>query len=148
MKQYKFKYIKIAETKGLKIAILHFAEEFREICKNKSKSKNAHKESMLHIYMLIILIRNWKKSFIIMVWKSLISARGKNKSPCRPKRNIQLTIFLKLIVEFIKKITENVLRRYGIVTPQLFLRAQKKRKQELEQQQKQEQEKDKDKIEN
>ncbi|WP_337897008.1 hypothetical protein [Mesomycoplasma ovipneumoniae] len=37
MKQYKFtiqdkfKYIKIAESKGLKNAILAFAEEFREI---------------------------------------------------------------------------------------------------------------------
>ncbi|WP_179850640.1 hypothetical protein [Mesomycoplasma ovipneumoniae] len=50
MKQYKFttedkfKYIKIAESNGLKNAILHFAEEFREIYKNRSKSKNAHKE--------------------------------------------------------------------------------------------------------
>ncbi|WP_434327470.1 hypothetical protein V2P41_00600 [Mesomycoplasma hyopneumoniae] len=74
MKQYKFtvedkfKYIKIAENKGLKIAILHFAEEFREIYKNKSKSKNAHKETMLHIYANN-LIRNWQKKFIIMVWK-------------------------------------------------------------------------------
>ncbi|AAV27811.1 hypothetical protein [Mesomycoplasma hyopneumoniae] len=68
MKQYKFKYIKIAETKGLKIAILHFAEEFREIYKNKSKSKNAHKEWILHIYGNNLII-NWQKSFIIMVWK-------------------------------------------------------------------------------
>ncbi|MDW2928068.1 hypothetical protein R7X43_03475 [Mesomycoplasma ovipneumoniae] len=40
MKQYKFtiedkfKYIKIAESNGLKKTILHFAEEFREIYKN------------------------------------------------------------------------------------------------------------------
>ncbi|MDW2918698.1 hypothetical protein [Mesomycoplasma ovipneumoniae] len=74
MKQYKFtvedkfKYIKIAESKGLKNAILDFAEEFREIYKNKSKSKKADKEWMLHIYANN-LIRNWQKSFIIMIWK-------------------------------------------------------------------------------
>ncbi|MDW2917872.1 hypothetical protein R7V44_02210, partial [Mesomycoplasma ovipneumoniae] len=68
MKQYKFtvedkfKYIKIAESKGLKNAILGFAEEFREIYKNKSKSKKADKEWMLHIYANN-LIRNWQKKF-------------------------------------------------------------------------------------
>ncbi|XBK19749.1 hypothetical protein ABKJ22_00510 [Mesomycoplasma hyopneumoniae] len=125
MKQYKFKYIKIAETKGLKIAILHFAEEFREICKNKSKSKNAHKESMLHIYMLIILIRNWKKSFYNNGMKSLISVRGKNKSPCKPKKKYTINDLSENDRGIYQEITENVLRRYGIVTPQLFLRAQK-----------------------
>ncbi|WNM14709.1 DDE-type integrase/transposase/recombinase [Mesomycoplasma ovipneumoniae] len=126
MKQYKFtiqdkfKYIKIAESNGLKNAILHFAEEFREIYKSKSKSKHAHKEWMLHIYANN-LIRNWQKKFYNNDMKSLISTRGKIKSPRKPKRNIQLTIFLKTIVKFIKKIMENVLRRYG-VDPQLFLR--------------------------
>ncbi|WNM16029.1 DDE-type integrase/transposase/recombinase [Mesomycoplasma ovipneumoniae] len=118
MKQYKFtiedkfKYIKIAQSK-LKNAILHFTEEFREIYKNKSKSKKAHKEWMLHIYANN-LIRNWQKKFYNNDMKSLISVRGKIKSPRKPKRNIQLTIFLKTIVKFIKKIMENVLRRYGI----------------------------------
>ncbi|MBG0730912.1 hypothetical protein [Mycoplasma sp. 'Moose RK'] len=49
IKQYKFtveqeiKYIKIAESKGSKTAILHFTEEFREIYKSKSNSKIAQK---------------------------------------------------------------------------------------------------------
>ncbi|WNM14191.1 hypothetical protein [Mesomycoplasma ovipneumoniae] len=108
MKQYKFtiedkfKYIKIAKSKGLKNAILHFAEEFREIYKSKSKSKYARKEWMLHIYANN-LIRNWQKKFYNNDMKSLISTRGKIKSPRKPKRNIQLTILLKMIVEFIKK---------------------------------------------
>ncbi|WNM15956.1 hypothetical protein [Mesomycoplasma ovipneumoniae] len=86
----------------LKNAILHFAEEFREIYKGKSKSKKADKEWMLHIYANN-LIRNWQKKFYNNDMKSLISTRGKIKSPRKPKRNIQLTIFLKTIVKFIKK---------------------------------------------
>ncbi|WNM17683.1 DDE-type integrase/transposase/recombinase [Mesomycoplasma ovipneumoniae] len=130
MKQYKFtiedkfKYIKIAESKGLKNAILHFAEEFREIYKSKSKSKKADKEWMLHIYANN-LIRNWQKKFYNNDMKSLISVRGKIKSPRKPKRSIQLTIFLKTIVKFIKKIMENVLRRYGI-DPAIVLEELKK----------------------
>ncbi|WNM16884.1 DDE-type integrase/transposase/recombinase [Mesomycoplasma ovipneumoniae] len=143
MKQYKFtiedkfKYIKIAESKGLKNAILHFAEEFREIYKSKSKSKKADKEWMLHIYANN-LIRNWQKKFYNNDMKSLISVRGKIKSPRKPKRSIQLTIFLKNDREVYQEIMENVLRRYGI-DPQLFSTSLKR---------KQEQEKDKGKIEN
>ncbi|ABP01101.1 hypothetical protein [Mesomycoplasma hyopneumoniae] len=124
MKQYKFKYIKIAETKWLKIAILHFAEKFREIYKNKSKSKNAHKESMLHIYANN-LIRNWKKKFYNNAMKSLISVCEKNKSPHKPKKKYTINDLSENDRGIYQEITENVLRRYEIVTPQLFLRAQK-----------------------
>ncbi|WP_318044237.1 hypothetical protein [Mesomycoplasma ovipneumoniae] len=59
MKQYKFtvgskfKYIKIAESKWLKNAILHFAEEFRQIYKINQKVKMCIKNEIC-IYIVII----------------------------------------------------------------------------------------------
>ncbi|MHA0283418.1 DDE-type integrase/transposase/recombinase, partial [Mesomycoplasma ovipneumoniae] len=144
MKQYKFtiedkfKYIKIAESKGLKNAILHFAEEFREIYKGKSKSKKADKEWMLHIYANN-LIRNWQKKFYNNDMKSLISTRGKIKSPRKPKKKYTINDLSENDREIYQEIMENVLRRYG-VDPAIVLEELKKRKQE--------QEKDKNKIEN
>ncbi|WP_069096475.1 IS3 family transposase [Mesomycoplasma ovipneumoniae] len=144
MKQYKFtiqdkfKYIKIAESKGLKNAILQFAEEFREIYKSKSKSKKAHKEWMLHIYANN-LIRNWQKKFYNNDMKSLISVRGKIKSPRKPKKKYTINDLSENDREIYQEIMENVLRRYG-VDPAIVLEELKKRKQE--------QEKDKNKIEN
>ncbi|QLG43225.1 hypothetical protein [Mesomycoplasma hyopneumoniae] len=81
--------------------------------------------------------------------KSLISARGKNKSPCRPKKKYTINDLSETDRGIYQEIMENVLRRSGI-DPAIVLEELKKRKQELEQeqQQKQEQEKDKDKIEN
>ncbi|ADQ90539.1 Putative uncharacterized protein [Mesomycoplasma hyopneumoniae 168] len=76
--------------------------------------------------------------------KSLISARGKNKSPCRPKKKYTINDLSETDRGIYQEIMENVLRRYGI-DPAIVLEELKKRKQELEQQQKQEQEKDKDK---
>ncbi|WP_337903758.1 hypothetical protein [Mesomycoplasma ovipneumoniae] len=144
MKQYKFtiedkfKYIKIAESKGLKNAILHFAEEFREIYKDKSKSKKADKEWMLHIYANN-LIRNWQKKFYNNDMKSLISVRGKIKSPRKLKKKYTINDLSENDREVYQEIMENVLRRYGI-DPAIVLEELKKRKQE--------QEKDKGKIEN
>ncbi|WNM13606.1 hypothetical protein [Mesomycoplasma ovipneumoniae] len=144
MKQYKFtiqdkfKYIKIAESKGLKNAILQFAEEFREIYKSKSKSKKAHKEWMLHIYANN-LIRNWQKKFYNNDMKSLISVRGKIKSRRKPKKKYTINDLSENDREIYQEIMENVLRRYG-VDPAIVLEELKKRKQE--------QEKDKNKIEN
>ncbi|WP_341490200.1 hypothetical protein [Mesomycoplasma ovipneumoniae] len=128
MKQYKFtieekfKYIKIAESKGLKNAILDFAEEFREIYKNKSKSKKADKEWMLHIYANN-LIRNWQKKFYNNDMKSLISTRGKIKSPRKPKKNIQLTPFWKWS-EVYQEIMENFLE--DTIDPAIVLEELKK----------------------
>ncbi|AAV27810.1 hypothetical protein [Mesomycoplasma hyopneumoniae] len=83
--------------------------------------------------------------------KSLISARGKNKFPCRPKKKYTINDLSEIDRGIYQEIIimENVLRRSGI-DPAIVLEELKKRKQELEQeqQQKQEQEKDKDKIEN
>ncbi|WNM16834.1 DDE-type integrase/transposase/recombinase [Mesomycoplasma ovipneumoniae] len=131
MKQYKFtiedkfKYIKIAESKGLKNAILHFAEEFREIYKSKSKSKKADKEWMLHIYANN-LIRNWQKKFYNNDMKSLISVRGKIKSPRKPKKKYTINDLSENDREVYQEIMENVLRRYGI-DPQLFSTSLKKK---------------------
>ncbi|WP_230861171.1 hypothetical protein [Mycoplasma sp. 'Moose RK'] len=83
MKQYKFtveqkiKYTKIAEFQGLKIAILH-------VYGNN-------------------LIRNWQQKFFNNGMKSLISAWVKINFLADQERNTQLTILLKIIVEFIKK---------------------------------------------
>ncbi|WP_404924471.1 hypothetical protein [Mesomycoplasma hyopneumoniae] len=79
--------------------------------------------------------------------KSLISARGKNKSPSRSKKKYTINDLSEIDRGIYQEIMENVLRRSGI-DPAIVLEELKKRKQELEQQQKQEQEKDKDKIEN
>ncbi|WP_434327455.1 hypothetical protein [Mesomycoplasma hyopneumoniae] len=76
--------------------------------------------------------------------KSLISARGKNKSPCRPKKKYTINDLSEIDRGIYQEIMENVLRRSGI-DPAIVLEELKKRKQELEQQQKQEQEKDKEK---
>ncbi|WNM16994.1 hypothetical protein RNM28_02385 [Mesomycoplasma ovipneumoniae] len=144
MKQYKFtvedkfKYIKIAESKGLKNAILDFAEEFREIYKNKSKSKKADKEWMLHIYANN-LIRNWQKKFYNNDMKSLISTRGKIKSPRKPKKKYTINDLSENDRGIYQEIVERVLKRSGI-DPAIILEELKKLKQE--------QEKDKDKIEN
>ncbi|MXR34647.1 hypothetical protein [Mesomycoplasma hyopneumoniae] len=76
--------------------------------------------------------------------KSLISARGKNKSLCRPKKKYTINDLSEIDRGIYQEIMENVLRRSGIDSA-IVLEELKKRKQELEQQQKQEQEKDKDK---
>ncbi|WNM16169.1 hypothetical protein [Mesomycoplasma ovipneumoniae] len=108
MKQYKFtiedkfKYIKIAESKGLKTQFCNLQKNLEKFTKPNQKVKKRIKNECC-IYMLIILIRNWQKKFYNNDMKSLISTRGKIKSPRKPKRNIQLTIFPKMIVEFIKK---------------------------------------------
>ncbi|ASU14505.1 hypothetical protein EHI52_04320 [Mesomycoplasma hyopneumoniae] len=57
--------------------------------------------------------------------KSLISARGKNKSPCRPKKKYTINDLSEIDRGIYQEIMENVLRRYGIVTPQLFLKSSK-----------------------
>ncbi|AAZ44405.2 hypothetical protein DR088_00370 [Mycoplasma hyopneumoniae] len=74
--------------------------------------------------------------------KSLIIARGKNKSQCRPKKEYTINDLSENDRGIYQEIMENVLRRSGI-DPAIVLEELKKRKQELEQQQKQEQEKDK-----
>ncbi|WP_434342234.1 hypothetical protein [Mesomycoplasma hyopneumoniae] len=81
--------------------------------------------------------------------KSLISVRGKNKSPHKPKKKYTINDLSENDRGIYQEIMENVLRRSGI-DPAIVLEELKKRKQELEQeqQQKQEQEKDKEKIEN
>ncbi|WP_462097711.1 hypothetical protein [Mesomycoplasma hyopneumoniae] len=77
--------------------------------------------------------------------KSLISARGKNKFPCRPKKKYTINDLSETDRGIYQEIMENVLRRSGI-DPAIVLEELKKRKQEQEQQQqKQEQEKDKEK---
>nr|WP_258556537.1 hypothetical protein [Mesomycoplasma hyopneumoniae] len=57
--------------------------------------------------------------------KSLISARGKNKSPCRSKKKYTINDLSEIDRGIYQEIMENVLRRYGIVTPQLFLKSSK-----------------------
>ncbi|WNM16796.1 DDE-type integrase/transposase/recombinase [Mesomycoplasma ovipneumoniae] len=92
---------------------MHFAEEFREIYKSKSKSKKADKEWMLHIYANN-LIRNWQKKFYNNDMKSLISVRGKIKSPRKPKKKYTINDLSENDREVYQEIMENVLRRYGI----------------------------------
>ncbi len=93
---------------------------------------------MLHIYANN-LIRNWQKKFYNNDMKSLISTRGKIKSPRKPKKKYTINDLSENDRGIYQEIVESVLRRSGI-DPAIILEELKKRKQE--------QEKDKDKIEN
>ncbi len=93
---------------------------------------------MLHIYANN-LIRNWQKKFYNNDMKSLISTRGKIKSPRKPKKKYTINDLSENDREVYQEIIETVLRKYG-VDPGIILEELKKRKQE--------QEKDKNKIEN
>lgn len=144
MKQNKFsinekiKYIKIAESQGFKSATIHFANDFREIYKNKSVNKKSQKEGFLQTYANN-LIRNWQKKYYNYGMNGLISTRGKNKSPRKSKKQYTINDLSENDRGIYQEIMENVLRRYGI-DPAIVMDELKKRKQEAE--------KDKDQIEN
>ncbi|WNM15463.1 hypothetical protein RNM01_02615 [Mesomycoplasma ovipneumoniae] len=63
--------------------------------------------------------------------KSLISTRGKIKSPRKPKKKYTINDLSENDREIYQEIMENVLRRYG-VDPAIVLKELKKRKQEQE----------------
>ncbi|WDV48824.1 hypothetical protein PWA39_00845 [Mesomycoplasma ovipneumoniae ATCC 29419] len=144
MKQYKFtvedkfKYIKIAESKGLKTQFWILQKNLEKFTKTNLKVKKADKEWMLHIYANN-LIRNWQKKFYNNDMKSLISTRGKIKSPRKPKKKYTINDLSENDRGIYQEIVERVLKRSGI-DPAIILEELKKLKQE--------QEKDKDKIEN